>query len=121
MSEYEIMLQSDSGHSVTERVQSSSGCIENTCAHNFISWSANGSSYHVSIAARNAVTLGQRRTCNSKPLSKYSFNNWCRYMYTVKNGVLGHYVLLVINKRSKVAFNNWESIVPQGYFGAPHF
>ena len=34
---------------------------------------------------------------------------------------LGHYALLVINKKSKVAFNNQKSIVSQGCFGTPHF
>ena len=34
---------------------------------------------------------------------------------------LGHYALLVIKKRSKVVFNNQESIVPRGGLKHPSF
>lgn len=68
--EYEITLESDSGHSATERVQSSSGCTERTCTHNFTPWIVTSSNYHISVAARNAVTLGQQQICTPKFLSE---------------------------------------------------
>jgi len=68
--EYEITLESDGGHSATERVQSSSGCTERTCTHNFTPWIVTSSNYHISVAARNAVTLGQQQICTPKFLSE---------------------------------------------------
>ena len=53
---YEIAFESDSGLAVIERVQSSKDCTEETCTHSFIPGSANGSSYHVTVAAKNAVS-----------------------------------------------------------------
>ena len=61
--EYELAFRNDIGLVVIERVQSSKDCTEVTCTHSFIPESANGSSYHVTVAARNAVTLGQQQTC----------------------------------------------------------
>ena len=70
MTAYELAFRSDGGHVVTESVQSSKDCTEETCTHRFLPGSANGSSYHVTVAARNAVTLGQQQTCTPKPLSE---------------------------------------------------
>ena len=65
VTEYELSFRSNI---VTESAQSSTDCAEETCAYSFIPWSSNGSSYHVTVAARNAVTLGQQQTCRVTPL-----------------------------------------------------
>ena len=67
VTEYELSFRSNI---VTESAQSSTDCAEETCAYSFIPWSTNGSSYHVTVAARNAVTLGQQQTCTPKSLSE---------------------------------------------------
>ena len=44
------------------------------------------------------------------------------FTHTVKNGVFQNTMLSgLLKKNSRVGFNNQESIVPQGCFGAPHF
>ena len=70
VTEYELSFRSNDGNVVTESAQSSTDCAEETCAYSFIPWSTNGSSYHVTVAARNAVTLGQQQTCTPKSLSE---------------------------------------------------
>jgi len=70
VTEYELSFRSNDGNIVTESAQSSTDCAEETCAYSFIAWSTNGSSYHVAVAARNAVTLGQQQTCTRKSLSE---------------------------------------------------
>ena len=70
VTEYELSFRSNYGNVVTESAQSSTDCAEETCAYSFIPWSTNGSSYHVTVAARNAVTLGQQQTCTPKSLSE---------------------------------------------------
>ena len=55
MREYELAFRNDIGLVVIERVQSLKDYTEVTCAYGFI---PNGSSYHVTVAAWNAVTLG---------------------------------------------------------------
>ena len=67
VTEYELSFRSNI---VTESAQSSTDCAEETCAYSFIPWSTNGSSYHVTVAARNAVMLGQQQTCTRKSLSE---------------------------------------------------
>ena len=68
--EYELVFRNDIGLVVIERVQSSKDCTEVTCAYGFIPGSVNGSSYHVTVAAKNAVTLGRQQTCTPKLLSE---------------------------------------------------
>ena len=65
-----LSFRSNDGNVVTQSAQSSTDCAEETCAYSFIPWSTNGSSYHVAVAARNAVTLGQQQTCTRKSLSE---------------------------------------------------
>ena len=57
--EYELAYRNDFAVVVIERVQSLKDCTEVTCAYGFI---PNGSSYRVTVAARNAVTLERQQT-----------------------------------------------------------